>query len=108
MATKSKIVETSFRWGAGRYIQEDGAARLVGAETLRLKAQKPFILGGKTAFSKARDKIEQGLKENGLEGVFYTYEGFCNKDHCNSILENELGDCDVIVGVGGGNVCDAA
>lgn len=108
MATKSKVVENAFRLGAGRYIQENGATSLVGEEVTRLGGKKPFVMGGKTALSLTADKIERSLADSGTKGVFYTYEGFCSKEHCADIQKTQLTDCDVIVGVGGGNVCDAA
>ncbi len=108
MATKSKVVESSFRLGAGRYIQENGAVSLVGEEIVRLGCKKTFVMGGRTALSLTKDKIEKSLENSNIEGIFYTYEGFCSKAHCADIQSTRLDDCDVIVGVGGGNVCDAA
>ena len=108
MATKTKVVESAFRLGAGRYIQENGAVSLVGEEIARLGSKKAFIMGGRTALSITEDKIKKSLTDNGIKSVFYTYEGFCSKEHCTHIQSAELADCDVIVGVGGGNVCDAS
>ena len=105
MATKSKVVESSFRLGAGRYIQENGAVSLIGEEIKRLGCSNPFIMGGKTALSLTEDKIKSSLNDSKTEGTFYTYEGFCNKERCESI---DIGKCDCIVGVGGGNICDAS
>ena len=48
MATKSKIVETAFRFGSGRYIQESGAAGRLAEELARLGCCNPFVIGGKT------------------------------------------------------------
>ena len=43
MATKSKVVEASFRLGVGRYIQEDGAVLRLADEIKLLHCKKPFI-----------------------------------------------------------------
>ena len=55
MATKSKIVEPSFRLGSGRYIQEAGATSLVGQEVLRLRASRPLDLMGEHGEAVAGD-----------------------------------------------------
>ena len=108
MATKSEVVESSFRLGSGRYIQEEVATLLLGDEVLRLGCKKPFILAGKTAWSLAEKKIKASLKEKDIPLNYYIYEGFCNPDHCDRILASEaFRGCDCLVGVGGGNLMDA-
>lgn len=109
MATKSKVIETSFRFGCGRYIQENGAISRIGAEIARIKHSRPFIIGGPTALKITRDDINASLEANGMRGVFCTYEGYCNVEHCNDIIASEeFGNCDIVIGVGGGNCMDAA
>lgn len=109
MATKSKVVESSFRLGAGRYIQDEGAARRLGEEIKLLKCQKPYILHGKRAMEAAGEKITQSLLQNAMDAAYYEYTVFCNPNICESIVASEaFRGCDCVVGVGGGNVCDAA
>ncbi len=109
MATKSKVVETSFRLGAGRYIQEEGAISRIGEEIEKLGKSKPFILGSKTAIKITKARIDKSLGEKNMSGVYYTYEGFCNEDHCERIIGSEdFQSCDIVIGVGGGNMMDAA
>ena len=109
MATKSRIAESAFRLGVGRYIQEDGAISKLGSEIARLGKCKPFIIGSKTALKITKELIEASLAENGMSGVFYNYEGFCNADHGDRIINSEsFAECDIVIGVGGGNIMDAA
>ncbi|MBE6548952.1 MAG: iron-containing alcohol dehydrogenase family protein [Ruminococcaceae bacterium] len=109
MATKSKVVETSFRLGAGRYIQEEGAISRIGEEIERLGKYKPFILGSKTAIKITKELIDKSLAEKNISAVYYTYEGFCNEGHCERIVASEeFKNCDIVIGVGGGNMMDAA
>lgn len=109
MATKSRVVESSFRLGSGRYIQENGAIALLGEEVERLGCQKPFILGGKTALSLTKDAFLKSLDGKSMNAVIYEYAGFCNADHCEKIVASaDFSDCDCVIGVGGGNLMDAA
>lgn len=108
MPTEIKIPEKSFRIGCGRYIQESGAIELLGEEIVRLNTSKPFIIGSKTALSITKDMILKSLSDKQISPEFYLYEGFCNKEHCNNIAESFKGKFDVVIGVGGGNIMDAA
>lgn len=109
MATNLNFVESSFRLGSGRYIQADGAVLRLGEELERLGCKKPLIIGSKTAWSKAREKVSHALAEKEIPICYYQYNGFCNPDHCEEIAKHFLPEgCDVIVGVGGGNIMDAA
>lgn len=109
MATKAKVVESSFRLGCGRYIQEDGAICRLGEELERLGAHTPFILGGPTALSLTAEALEASLSARGIEMNVYVYRDFCNRAHCEEIVQSlSFMDTDCVVGVGGGNVMDAA
>ena len=109
MATKSKIVETAFRFGSGRYIQESGACSLLAEELLRLGCRTPFIIGGKTALALTLGRITDSLDAAGLSYQVRYYTDFCCVESCEALMqEPEWAECDCIVGVGGGNVCDAA
>jgi len=102
------IKEESFRIGSGRYIQGKGYIEKVGEEVLR-KGKRPLIIGGKTALEKTREKLEKSIKEkcNTYEIVVHT--GTCNEERAKELanLAKEK-DYDVIVGVGGGVICDFA
>lgn len=109
MATNSKIVETSFRIGCGRYIQEDNAILRLGEELRKLNCRTPLVVGGKTAISITGNPIRQTLAASEIEAEFSEYQGFCNPQRCEEIAETlrrKKRDC--VIGVGGGNVMDAA
>ncbi|MBE6703490.1 MAG: iron-containing alcohol dehydrogenase family protein [Ruminococcaceae bacterium] len=109
MATKSRVVESSFRFGCGRYVQEAGAAAMLPEEIKRLHGTNAFIMGGKTAFSLALPVIEPALRGAGMPYTVHEYPGFCCVQTCEEQMETEaFANADVVVGIGGGNVCDAA
>ena len=109
MATKSRIVEDAFRLGVGRYIQEEGAIARLGAEVTRLNKKRAFIIGGKTALSLTESAIKDSLSSANIEYVFYLYEEFCNIKHAEKIVASEeYNACDIVIGVGGGNIMDVA
>ena len=95
--------------GAGRYIQEYGAIDMLGEEVERLSATRALIIGGKTALSLTKEKIEASLNKKGIDFECYVYTGFCNKSRNEAIASSISKDLRyVIIGVGGGNVMDAA
>ncbi len=109
MATRSRVVESSFRFGSGRYIQEPGALSRLGEEIVRLHCAHPLILGGKTAFSLTREKLSESLDKAGLSAEFTEYTGFCNREAAADLARYAAENrSDIIVGVGGGNICDLA
>lgn len=109
MATAYLLKETAFRFGCGRYIQEAGCLASVAEEIKRLGASRPFIMGGTTALSLTKETINASLAEAGMTAHYYTYTGFCCVEHCERIMATEaFRDADIVIGVGGGNLMDAA
>ncbi len=110
MATKFETVEAAFRLGSGRYIQENGAITCLGDELNLIDCSAPLIITGKTAWTLTKDKIQEALDNIGIEFRFYEYSGYCNEEKCDEIIGMEASahKFDSVVGVGGGNVMDAA
>ncbi len=109
MATKARVVEKSFRIGAGRYLQESGVLREIGKEVILLNCKKAFVMGGTTALSLTKETIKNSFIENNIEYSFYEHKGFCVLEHCEEIIKlDAFKNADVVVGVGGGVLMDAS
>ena len=102
------IKEESFRIGCGRYIQGSGYIKKTGDEVIRL-GTSPLIIGGKTALDITKFKIEKSVAEKCNKYEFVVHTGTCNEERAKELafLASEKG-YDVIVGVGGGVICDFA
>ena len=102
------VREESFRIGCGRYIQGAGYIKRVGEEVLRL-GKAPLIVGGKTALSITGSELEKCVAEKCNQYKFVTHTGTSNEERAKELadLAEEKG-YDVIVGVGGGVICDFA
>ena len=102
------IKEQSFRIGCGRYIQSAGAIEKTGEEVIRL-GTSPLIIGGKTALDITRTAIEKSVAGKCEKYAFVVHTGTCNEPRAKELAElaHEKG-YDVIVGVGGGVICDFA
>ncbi len=99
------IKEESFRIGCGRYIQGKGYIEKIGDELKRL-GSSAIIVGGKTALSLTREKIEKNIN---CRHEFITHTGTCNDEDAKKIAQYAADNgYDVIVGVGGGVICDFA
>lgn len=102
------IKEESFRIGCGRYIQGAGCIEQTGDEVLRL-GTSPLIIGGKTALEITKSNIEKSVRKKCNKYEFVVHTGTCNEERARELakLAEEKG-YDVIVGVGGGVICDFA
>lgn len=102
------IREEAFRIGCGRYLQGAGYVKKAGEEIRRL-GTSPLIIGGKTALEITRSAIEKSVKDNCNKYEIVVHTGTCNEERARELaqLAAEKG-YDVIVGVGGGVICDFA
>ncbi len=102
------IKEESFRIGCGRYIQGGGYIGRLGDEVMRL-GTSPLIIGGKTALEITKSKIEKCICEKCNKFEFVIHSGTCNEERAKELAEFAAKKgYDVIVGVGGGVICDFA
>lgn len=102
------IREQSFRIGCGRYLQGAGYIQKAGDEISRV-GNAPLVIGGKTALSVTREKLERSIAEKCNKYEFVTHTGTCNDERARELagFARQSG-YDVIVGVGGGVICDFA
>ena len=102
------VREESFRIGCGRYIQGAGYIGRIGDEALRV-GNSPLVVGGKTALSVTQEKIKKSLSEKCNKYEVVIHGGTCNEERAKEIAKYaKENDFDVIVGVGGGVICDFA
>lgn len=107
MATKSKVVEQSFRFGCGRYIQESGALLRAGEEAVRLGAHRALLIGGRTALSLTGEALQESLQNAGVSCKTVEYHGFCIREEAARLAAFAFKEgCELILAVGGGNLCD--
>lgn len=107
MAKALDAAVRAYRIGCGRYIQENGACSLAGREVKLLGLKKVLLIGGTTALSLASGKITASLKEADIPFNVTEYKGYCNTDEAKRIA-SENGDCDCVIGAGGGHIMDMA
>lgn len=102
------IKEESFRIGSGRYIQGKGYLAKTGDEILRI-GNSPLIIGGKTALDITKAQITKSITGKCNKYEFAVHTGTCNEERAKEFaqLAGHKG-YDVIVGVGGGVICDFA
>ena len=102
------IKEESFRIGSGRYIQGRGYIAKTGDEIMRL-GTSPLIIGGKTALDITKAQITKSITDKCKKYEFTVHTGTCNEARAKEFAQlAEQKGYDVIVGVGGGVICDFA
>ena len=102
------IKEETFRIGCGRYIQGAGYIEKTGDEVARL-GTSPLIIGGRTALKITKSKIEKSVAKKCNKYEFVEHLGTCNEERAKELASLARKKAyDVIVGVGGGVICDFA
>ena len=91
-----------------KYLQGRGVLRDLGKHASGL-GRKFFIVGGPTAISCTREKIETSLQEEGMEYDFEVFRGECTQAEIDRLVKAaEDSKAEVLGAVGGGKVIDAA
>lgn len=88
----------------GKYVQGKGELKHLGTYVQAL-GQKPLILVSASGKKRVQATIEQSF--DGTPLVFEEFGGECSKHEVDRLIAR-MGDCDVVVGVGGGKILDTA
>jgi glycerol dehydrogenase len=92
-----------------RYVQGAGAIGQLGSHVKQL-GTRPFVVSGKTAFSKAKARVQASLLAAGVPMVgFDDTVTECTHDKILEVMQNaERLGADIIIGCGGGKAADTA
>ena len=98
----------SYRFGAGRYIQEPGAIKWAGEEISRY-GSNAYIIGGPTALKLAESGVRESLSSAGIRSFVETYSGLPSYEKIAELSNTvKTEGRDVIAGIGGGRIMDLA
>jgi glycerol dehydrogenase len=92
-----------------RYVQGEGVLSQLGAFAKQY-GERPFVVGGRTSFSKVRARVQASLLAAGVPMVgFDDSVTECTHSRINAIAERaEELDVDLVIGCGGGKAVDTA
>ena len=96
------------KFGCGRYVQAPGSIEIVGREAELLHCKKALVVAGKKAFEAAGAKLEESLKNYGVDYDVYIMTSDCTYETL-AYLKNErvpAAKADCVISLGGGKVVD--
>ena len=92
----------------GRYIQGYNVINDFAFHVSKI-GNRPFIMGGRTALSRVKEKIIPGIQTNNLDCRFSVFTGKGTiKDATDLAEEASIHQADIIAGIGGGLAIDTA
>lgn len=91
----------------GAYIQGKGELSSLAENYRQLGSKGAYILIDSFIYDHYLDQIESSFKKNGVPYQSVVFGGECSMAEIHK-HENQLGDCDVIIGIGGGKTLDTA
>lgn len=109
MATAFKVVDSAYRIGCGRYIQESGALRRLPEELQRLGCACAFVLYDSNTLRIAGELIHTQLQDARISFEYHVYDEFCTRAEAERIIDMPMFmQAGTVIGVGGGNILDLA
>ena len=98
----------SYRFGAGRYIQESNALDYCGEEIKRY-GKKAYVIGGNTAITVTEKRLCENFRKSELNYCIERFSGYPSVQKIEELKTTvKEKECDVLVGVGGGRIMDLA
>lgn len=98
----------SYRFGAGRYLQEIGLLETASAELSRY-GTKAYIVAGPTSLAATEGRLLSGLNSSGFAYILDVYDGYPSFVKVDQIKQSiDESGCDLVVAVGGGRIMDLA
>ena len=92
----------------GRYIQGKGAIGELASYAKKL-GKKFFVLVSASGKERVQGLIQAGMGDSGCSAVYEIFNGECSKKEIKRIEEAfRAAGCDLIIGIGGGKIHDAA
>ncbi len=96
----------SYRFGAGRYLQERNILDHSGEEIARY-GKRVYVIGGPHALSAVQKRMKNSFFNAELDSVWEEYDGFPSYRKVEELKQAVvLNSCDVLAGVGGGRIMD--
>ena len=101
-------VESAFKFGCGRYRQEEHLLERCAEEVVRL-GHSPLLVCTDISAGIALDKIRDSLTGSGIPLRVLKHNGYCDVEAAKNYIEQGIADgCDIILGCGGGVIIDFA
>ncbi len=92
----------------GRYVQGNGAIRLIGEEVKRL-GSRVLVVGDRIALPLVREAAAKSFEKSGVTAQYETFGGECSMEEIDRLKDlAEAAGTEVVVGVGGGKTLDTA
>ena len=91
----------------GSYVQGEGELRLLADHVATLRRHKAYIIVGPRVFKSYQEDIESSFKDQGVPFEIQIFGGECSMTEINKHRE-QLGDCDIVFGIGGGKALDTS
>ncbi len=91
----------------GSYIQGKGEIKNLAEYYSSLGSKGAYIIVSNSNYKNYKEQIESSFKSSNIPTTIEVFGGECSKNEINR-HKDLLGECDVVIGIGGGKALDAA